>query len=175
MVGVEVGLQVPAVDHAGGQHRGVLARAVHQYRGCGAVGREHVVTGGVVERQVRGVRSASSVRPTCWRIRRTPSTCAGSPECDAQASASRSGGRSSPARSIPSACRGLRHERGSTARPTSRTDQSTLPSAASATTPRSGGPPPSRMHDLGHDGVRHARHRVRGPRACTRLRAGLRP
>ena len=67
-------------------------------------------------------------------MRRTPSTWNDSPECDAQARASRSGGRSRPSSTIASACTGLLHERGSTGTVTSPTDQSTDPSAASATT-----------------------------------------
>ena len=62
-------------------------------------------------------------------MRRTPSTWNGSPECEAQASASSSGGRSSPARTMPSAWIGLLQERGSTGASTSPTDQATLPSA----------------------------------------------
>ena len=58
-------------------------------------------------------------------MRRTPSTWNGSPEWDAQASASRSGGRSSPSRTMPSAWIGLLHERGSIGLSTSPTDQAT--------------------------------------------------
>ena len=67
-------------------------------------------------------------------MRRAPSTWKGSPECEAQASASRSGGRSRPARTMPRAWIGLLQERGSTGSSTTPTDQSTPPSASSATT-----------------------------------------
>ena len=46
-------------------------------------------------------------------MRRTPSMWKGSPECEAQASASSSPSRGRPASSIASACNGLLHERGS--------------------------------------------------------------
>ena len=42
VVGLEVGRGVPAVDHAGGEHRGVLARAVHQHRRLRAAGADHL-------------------------------------------------------------------------------------------------------------------------------------
>ena len=58
------------------------------------------------------LRRSASVSPTPARMRRTPSRCPGSPEWLAQASASSSASRSSPARSMATACTGLRDERG---------------------------------------------------------------
>ena len=79
------------------EHRGVLARAVHQHRRPRAAGADHLAR---ARRRRAGSPAASAGRPRrarpTARIRRTPSTWKGSPECDAQARASRSGGRSSP-------------------------------------------------------------------------------
>ena len=62
--------------------------------------------------QSGGVCRSASVSPACSRMRRTASTWNGSPECEAQTRASSSGGRSSPARTIPTACIGLLELRG---------------------------------------------------------------
>ena len=53
MVGVEVGVGRPAVEDAGGEHGGVLARAVHQHRRPRASVADHLLPGRVVERIVR--------------------------------------------------------------------------------------------------------------------------
>ena len=66
-------------------------------------------------------------------MRRTPSMWKGSPECEAQASASSSPSRDRPASSIASACSGLLHERGSIGPCTSPAEARTDPSASSAT------------------------------------------
>ena len=52
VVGLPVGREVPAVQHAGGEHGGVLARAVHQDRLAVAPGPHHDLLGGVVQRVV---------------------------------------------------------------------------------------------------------------------------
>jgi hypothetical protein len=52
MVGVAIGPGVPVVDDTGGQHRGVLAGAVHQHRRLGAPLADDGLAGGVVERIV---------------------------------------------------------------------------------------------------------------------------
>ncbi len=54
----------------------------------------------------------------------------GSPECEAQARASSSSGRSRPSRTIASAWTGLLQERGSTCAVTSPTDHATDPSGS---------------------------------------------
>ena len=53
VVGVEIGVGRPAVDDAGGEHRGVLAGAVHQHRRLRAAVADQLLPGGVVERIVR--------------------------------------------------------------------------------------------------------------------------
>ena len=58
------------------------------------------------------LRRSASVSPAPARIRRTPSRWAGSPEWLAQASASSSPSRSSPARTMATACTGFSEERG---------------------------------------------------------------
>ena len=92
VVGVEVGVGRPAVDDTGGEHRGVLARAVHQHRRRSSRRRGSPAPG---PRRRAGSPAASAGRPRTGpppaRIRRTPSTWNGSPECEAQASASRLG------------------------------------------------------------------------------------
>ncbi len=72
------------------------------------------VLAGLRRRAGSPAASAAPTRPgpAPARIRRTPSMWNGSPEWDAQASASSSPSRSSPARSMPTACIGLLHERG---------------------------------------------------------------
>ena len=93
-------------------------------------------------------------RPTA-RIFRTPSTWKGSPECDAQVSASSSGGRSSPSRTIPSAWSGLLQDRGRIGSSTRPTDQSTPPSAPAPPRSRSGAPPRTRSGRSRRRRVRH--------------------
>ena len=83
-------------------------------------------------------------------MRRTPSTWKGSPEWDAQASASSSPSRDSPASSIPSAWTGLLHDRGSIG-------LSTSPAAASTDSvavEHHPGPVVVALHEPGADDLR---------------------
>ncbi len=66
-------------------------------------------------------------------MRRTPSRWKSSPEWEAQASASSSGGSLSPSRTIASAWIGLLHDRGRIGWSASPTDHSTSPAPSSAT------------------------------------------
>ena len=66
-------------------------------------------------------------------MRRTPSTWKSSPEWEAQARASSSGGSFSPSRTIASAWIGLLHDRGRIGWSASPTAQSTSPDSPSAT------------------------------------------
>ena len=83
--------------------------------------------------QSAGVCRADSSRPTEARMRRTPSMWKGSPEWEAQESASSSSDRGRPTSSMPSAWTGLLHERGSIGSSTSPALASTEPSRSSTT------------------------------------------
>ena len=101
----------------------------------GAPGPDHSPRAAVVEREVGRGLQRDLVKPAAARIRRTPSMWNGSPECDAHASASSSGGRSRPGahhaqRLERLVARARQHRLVDVARRTSRR----LPSAASATT-----------------------------------------
>ena len=91
--GAAVVVERPALRHAGGQHRGVLARAVHEH------GRRRAPPAADERRRAPARRAASPAGcagrarrgPRQRGSRRTPSTwCSGSPECEAAASASSS-------------------------------------------------------------------------------------
>ena len=78
---IEIAVDRPARGDAGGEHGGVLARAVLGEGRRPAAGAQHRVLGVVVQRKRRRVGEGVPRRgPTAASIRRTPSRCTGSPE-----------------------------------------------------------------------------------------------
>ena len=130
---VAVGRRVPARRDAGGEHRGVLARAHVGDRLRAAARLPPVERGvGAVRHRGGGLQVRGGAAGLSRGSRSTPSTWAGSPSWLAQASASPGPSSASPARSIATACNGLSDERGRNGPSGSPARTSGDPSAASA-------------------------------------------